>query len=127
MTAARAVLRTERLRLEPVGAHHAGALFEAVIESRLELLPWMPWARDPSLEGNRHAAEDDERAWREDRRFSFVMIEQAAAQVIGVVGLDREPTTAQSGLFLRDVAGRADDGVPARPGPYRAPTCFLTG
>ena len=68
MTAARAVLRTERLRLEPVPAHHAGALFEAVIESRLELLPWMPWARDPSLEGNRRAAEDDERAWREDRR-----------------------------------------------------------
>lgn len=89
MTVPRVVLRTERLTLEPVAAHHADGLFGAVIESRLELLPWMPWARDPSFEGNRRSAEDGERAWSEDRRFHFVMVERATLQVIGVVGLDR--------------------------------------
>ena len=77
MTVPRVVLRTKRLTLEPVAAHHADGLFGAVIESRLELLPWMPWARDPSFEGNRRSAEDGERAWSEDRRFHFVMVERA--------------------------------------------------
>lgn len=94
MTVARAVLRTERLRLEPVAAHHADALFKAVIESRLELLPWMPWARNPSLEGNRRAAEDGERGWREGRMFHFVMVERATLHLIGVVGLDRADAEA---------------------------------
>src|SRR6266853_1705436 len=44
-------LETERLRLEPVSGGHAEALHQAVIDSRPELLQWMPWARSPNVEG----------------------------------------------------------------------------
>ena len=52
----RGPLETERLRLEPVSAGHSEALHQAVIASRPELLPWMPWAREPTPEGGREAA-----------------------------------------------------------------------
>lgn len=105
---AREVLRTERLELEPVAPGHADALFGAVIESRPELLPWMPWAREPSLDGNRRAAEDGERAWHEDRVFHFVMVERATRQVLGVVGLNRAGAgTAELHYWIRsDHAGQ---------------------
>jgi RimJ/RimL family protein N-acetyltransferase len=105
---ARVVLRTERLKLEPVAPDHAGALFSAIIESRPELLPWMPWAREPSLDGNRRTAEDGERDWHEDRRFHFVMVERATLQVIGVVGLNRAGAeTAELHYWIRsDHAGQ---------------------
>ena len=104
----RVVVRTERLQLEPVAPDHADALFSAVIESRHELLPWMPWAREPSLDGNRRAAEDGERDWHEDRRFHFVMVARVTLQVIGVVGLNRAGAgTAELHYWIHsDHAGR---------------------
>jgi RimJ/RimL family protein N-acetyltransferase len=86
---AREVLHSERLRLEPVAAEHADPLFSAILESQPELLPWMPWARDPSADGNRAAAEEGERAWLAGRRFPFAVIERGTLEVLGVVGLDR--------------------------------------
>ena len=47
----RAALETSRLRLEPVAAAHALGLYQAALASRAQLLPWMPWARDITLEG----------------------------------------------------------------------------
>src|SRR5205823_1927716 len=85
----RMVLETERLELVPVTPGHADALLDAVVASRPELLPWMPWARDPSPEGNRRATEDGERVWRDGRVFHFVVVERATRAVIGVAGLDR--------------------------------------
>jgi ribosomal-protein-serine acetyltransferase len=88
--------------LEPVAPDHANALSSAVMESWLEVLPWMPWAREPSLDGNRRAAEDGERTWHEDRMFHFVMVERATLQVIGVVGLDRaESEMAELHYWIR--------------------------
>lgn len=96
----REVLRTERVDLEPLAPVHADALFGAIVESRPELLPWMPWAREPSPPtGNRRAAEE---AWYEGRKFSFVMVERATLQLIGVVGLDRvDPPTAGLRYWIR--------------------------
>jgi ribosomal-protein-serine acetyltransferase len=108
MTPAREVLGTERLNLEPVEPDHAGELFSAIVESRPELLPWMPWAREPSLDGSRRTAEDVERAWHEGRVFHFVMVERATRQLIGVVGLNRAGAeTAELHYWIRsDRAGR---------------------
>ena len=70
----------------------------------------MPWARRPSLEGNRQAAEESERAWRQDRRFHFAMVERATGQVIGVVGLDRAgPEMAELHYWVR--SDRAGQGL----------------
>ena len=89
---AREILKTERLELEPVSLAHAEPLFQAAVESRPELLPWMPWAREPTLEGTRKQTESTERAWRQDSEFHFCVIERSTRQVLGVAGLNRPPS-----------------------------------
>jgi RimJ/RimL family protein N-acetyltransferase len=108
---------TPRLKLEPVSPAHAAAIHQAVIDSRAELLPWMPWAREPTLEGGLGAAARSEAAWREDREFHFVVVEKETGVVVGVVGLNREGEAAaelhywirsdHTGLGFATEAGRA--------------------
>jgi RimJ/RimL family protein N-acetyltransferase len=117
VTVERVRLETARLWLEPISGAHVEALHQAVIESRPELLPWMPWAREPSLEGGRQAAVRSEDAWREDREFHFVAVERSSGAVLGVVGLNREGDSAaelhywmrsdHTGVGLATEAGRA--------------------
>jgi len=117
VTMERASLETGRLRLEPLSAAHAEGLHQAVMDSRPELLPWMPWARGPTLEGAREAASRSEGAWRDDREFHFVVVERGSGTVVGVAGLNREGETAaelhywirssRTGQGLATEAGRA--------------------
>jgi RimJ/RimL family protein N-acetyltransferase len=110
-------LETERLRLEPVSGGHAEALHQAVIDSRPELLQWMPWARSPNLEGGREAAAQREAAWRDGREFHFVVVERSTDEVLGVAGLNRERESAaelhywirsgHTGVGFATEAGRA--------------------
>src|ERR1700681_1519638 len=86
----REVLTTERLDLEPVSAAHAESLFQAVIDSRPELLPWMPWARQPTPEGSRKQAVESMNDWSRDAEFHFCLVERGARQVLGVAGLNRD-------------------------------------
>jgi RimJ/RimL family protein N-acetyltransferase len=79
-----------------------------VVASRPELLPWMPWAREPSLASARSATERDEKAWRDDKVFHFAVLEKHTRLVLGVAGLNREGRDA-AGLhyWIRtDHAGR---------------------
>lgn len=94
MTVGRVSLETERLRLEPVSTAHVEALHRAVVESRAELMPWMPWAREPTVDGGREAAARSEGAWRDDREFHFVMVLRSSGEVLGVAGLNREGESA---------------------------------
>ena len=61
-----------------------------MVASRPELLQWMPWAREPTLESQVKMAERDEIAWREDRVFQFVLVAKDTGEVLGVAGLKRE-------------------------------------
>src|SRR5229473_794510 len=56
MAVERVRLKTERLILQPIAPSHSKAIFAAVVASRQELLPWMPWAKEPTLAGTREAA-----------------------------------------------------------------------
>src|SRR6202022_2902545 len=85
----RSPLVTRRLRLEPVAARHAEGLYQAARASRAELLPWMPWAIDITLQGNQHYAADAERSWEAGEEFHFAVLEDAL--VLGVMGLNRDP------------------------------------
>jgi ribosomal-protein-serine acetyltransferase len=76
--------------LEPISATHADALFDATIASRGELLPWMPWAVSPSLEGGRLQAAEAESDWSAGREFHFTLIERESGTVLGVAGLNAE-------------------------------------
>jgi ribosomal-protein-serine acetyltransferase len=90
MTVKRQTLETPRLRLLPLAGAHAAAIHQAVLASRAELLPWMPWAREPTVSGGREAAARTRRAWNEDREYRFTVVGRTTRDVLGVVGLDRK-------------------------------------
>ncbi len=80
-------IHTERLVLEPVSHGHDNDLLAAALASRAELLPWMPWAVDLSME--HQSAYTDDRAipgWAAGSP-AFAITEHGEA--IGVIGLDR--------------------------------------
>ena len=87
---------------------HAEGIYAAVVLSRSELLPWMPWARRPSREGTLALTRRDEHAWRDDHVFHFVMVEKDSGDVLGVAGLNREGSdAAELHYWIRsDRAGR---------------------
>jgi len=101
-------LETERLLLEPIGLAHADGLFEATVASRLELLPWMPWAREPTLEGARIESAKGSHDWSEGTRFPFSVVDRTTGMVLGVVGLnDQAERTFELTYWIRsDHAGR---------------------
>ncbi len=99
-------LETERLLLEPIGPAHADGLFEATVASRQELLPWMPWAMDPTLEGTKTMAANAPSEWLEGR-FRFAVVERDSEMVLGVIGLDVEDGSPELSYWIRsDHAGR---------------------
>src|ERR1700730_10713075 len=75
----RTPLVTRRLRLEPVEGRHAEGLYQAARASRAELLPWMPWAIDITLEGDQHDAADAAGATRPRQASGFSPGELASA------------------------------------------------
>jgi RimJ/RimL family protein N-acetyltransferase len=83
------VVETEHLLLEPVRRDHAQGIFNAIVASQRELLPWMPWAREPALEGARVETANSEREWPAGRRFHFAAIERDSGIVLGVMGFAR--------------------------------------
>ena len=64
-------------------AAHAEGLYDAVVASRAELLPWMPWAREPKLDVDLDMS-------RDERALHFAMVERESGIVLGIAGLNRE-------------------------------------
>jgi ribosomal-protein-serine acetyltransferase len=87
-------LETERLLLEPVTPDHAEGIYEAVVASQKELLPWMPWAKDPSLEGSREQTARSHEDWLAGTHFHFAVVERETGMVLGVAGFNNEPKEA---------------------------------
>jgi ribosomal-protein-serine acetyltransferase len=79
-----------------------------VVASRPELLPWMPWARSPTLESTLAMTQRDEQAWQGDRVYQFVFVDKAGGEVLGVAGMNREAEdAAELHYWIRsDRAGR---------------------
>ena len=74
------LIETERLILEPIEPRHAEGIFDATVSSQPELLPWMPWAREPTLEGVREMIADG--------LDTFAIIDRTTGEVVGVAGLN---------------------------------------
>jgi ribosomal-protein-serine acetyltransferase len=85
--APRVPLRTARLVLEPVSHDHDSDLFQAALASRAELLPWMPWAVDLSMDAQSGYTERALPEW-ESGSPAFAITEHGVA--IGVIGLVHE-------------------------------------
>ena len=88
--------------------HHAQGIFEAIVASQRELLPWMPWAREPTIEGAQEETANSARDWAADKRFHFAAIDRDSGTVLGVMGFAREGATdAELSYWIRtDHAGR---------------------
>lgn len=76
--------------MEPVSPAHGESLFQAVIDSRPELLLWMPWAREPTLEGTRKQKKISRSEWHQDNEFHFCLLARGTRTVLGVAGLNRD-------------------------------------
>jgi RimJ/RimL family protein N-acetyltransferase len=88
--APREPLRTARLVLEPVSHLHDSDLFQASLASRAELLPWMPWAVDLSMDTQSAYTDRAVPEW-DSGSPAFAITEHGMA--IGVIGLMRETDT----------------------------------
>ena len=101
-------LTTKQLRLEPVRADHASALWDAIEQSLPELLPRMPWAPETSPEEVAEFAQRCEAGWAEQTGWEWVILRYGAvAGVIGLHGYDRLRRSAAMGYWIRsDLAGR---------------------
>jgi ribosomal-protein-serine acetyltransferase len=86
----RVALHTARLVLEPISHEHDADLLQASIESRAELLPWMPWAVDLSMDSQSAYADRAQPEW-EAGSPAFAITEHGVA--IGVIGLIRNTDT----------------------------------
>jgi RimJ/RimL family protein N-acetyltransferase len=80
-------LRTARLVLEPISHAHDSDLFQASLASQAELLPWMPWAVDLTMDSQSAYADRALPEW-EAGSPAFAITEHGVA--IGVIGLMRE-------------------------------------
>jgi ribosomal-protein-serine acetyltransferase len=83
----RVLLHTARLVLEPVSHAHDDDLFQVALASRAELLPWMPWAVDLSMDAQ-SAYTDRALAEWESGSPAFAITEHGMA--VGIIGLMRE-------------------------------------
>jgi RimJ/RimL family protein N-acetyltransferase len=102
----RTPIETRRLRLEAVSAQHIEGLYQAALASRTQLLPWMPWAVEISLQSNQNYAAEAERSWNIDDEFQFAVLEDDL--FLGVIGLNRDgDRSAELHYWIRsDRAGR---------------------
>ena len=108
MSPNRTTLETDRLLLEPVSPAHAGGIYKATMDSRAELLPWMPWAREPTEQGTREVTAANVRDWMADHIFNFAIIDEESRMVLGVAGFSRrDPDAVELHYWIRtDHAGR---------------------
>lgn len=73
---------------------HAEGVYDAVAASRKELLPWMPWAVDPTPEGSRVQAERSQADWSAGTHYHFALVERETGLVLGVAGINFEKPDA---------------------------------
>jgi len=73
---------------------HAEGLYEAVAASRKELLPWMPWAVDPTPDNTREQTERSQADWSAGTHSHFALVERETGLVLGVAGINAEKVDA---------------------------------
>lgn len=62
--------------------------FEAVRESEQDLLPWMPWARDYSLQKSADWVRHCQEAWSSGKEYNFVITDARDGDITGGCGLN---------------------------------------
>jgi ribosomal-protein-serine acetyltransferase len=77
-----------RIDLVPVAASHTQRLYEAIVESKGELSPWMEWLHpEYSLADTEQWAASCQKAWEADSMFGFTIVEKQTQQILGGGGV----------------------------------------
>ena len=105
----RGELSTPRLHLEPVAPAHAPGHFAAIEASRSELLPWMPWAVNPTLDGVGQALADFHEEWDRDREFHFSFFEES--ELVGAGGINRTSLAGEAEIHYWMRSDRTGQGL----------------
>ena len=81
-----------RIALVPVQARQTKGLYDAIIESRAELSPWMEWMHpDYSIAETEQWIMHCRKAWETGSSFGFTIVEHETSQILGgcSIGIDR--------------------------------------
>lgn len=102
------VLKTARLRLDPIAPHVTEELWAATRTSLPELRAWMWWADQATQDSTREFAEETERLREEGMSYQFVIRDDAG--VVGAGGVEihgAEQRLGEVGYWIRtDRTGR---------------------
>jgi ribosomal-protein-serine acetyltransferase len=97
-----------RVRLRPVRAEDAYALWEATEESRERLIPWLLWAHgDRTPEDTRHFTARAQAQWVLRESLQMVILDRESGQLLGGTGIPRLDWKVRSfeiGYWLRTSA-----------------------
>jgi ribosomal-protein-serine acetyltransferase len=73
-----------RIALLPVTPEQTQALYEAIVDSRNDLAPWMEWLHpDYSISDTEQWVAHCRKAWEEDTMFAFNIVENRTHQMLG--------------------------------------------
>lgn len=84
------IIETKRLILRPPKAGDEILLNACICGSLPDLLRWMPWAKDPSLESTLYFINEGINSWASEnqRDFPMIIIDKETGQPIGATGFN---------------------------------------
>ena len=103
-------LTGESIVLRPFRLDDAEPIYESVIESLDDLLPWLPWChRQYSIDETRAFLEGRAAAYEHDEEYAFAIEEKPGGRFVGACGInqiDQANRRANLGYWMRSSATR---------------------
>jgi ribosomal-protein-serine acetyltransferase len=100
-----------RISLVPVEASQTNGLYEAIVESRDEIAPWMEWMHpEYSIADTEQWVAHCQKAWEVDSMFAFTIFENLTGQTLGGCSILNRPVhrNGMIGYWIR--TSRAKQG-----------------
>src|SRR5689334_400990 len=93
-------LADERLQLRAFSLDDAQALFEAVVESQAELIPWFPWCHAGyAIEETRQFLAMRAAAFERDQEYAFAIVDRQSQRILGATGINQlDPANRRGNL-----------------------------
>jgi ribosomal-protein-serine acetyltransferase len=93
-----------RIALMPVEASQTKQLYEAIIESKDEIAPWMEWMHPGySMAETEQWVAHCQKAWEADSMFGFTIFEERTGQILGGCSIHNKPVhrNGMMGYWIR--------------------------
>jgi ribosomal-protein-serine acetyltransferase len=87
-----------RIALLPIEAKQTKGLYEAIVESKAELSPWMEWMHpDYSITETEQWVMHCRNAWETDSSFGFTIVEHRTGQILGGCSINMDRPAQRNG------------------------------